>query len=92
MSRNFALCWKPGRIRRRQQQGDVFAFATGGLQQPDRGCPFAVGGWIVLIEWNHKHGRYGYYIEVTATNQPRKIASNRYWNDDLQFFVCSSGQ
>jgi ankyrin repeat protein len=44
-------------------------------------------GWVVLIEWNFKHGRYGYHIEVAAITQARKMVSNRYWDDDLQPFT-----
>jgi len=41
-------------------------------------------GWIVLAEWHHKHGRFGYFIEVEGTTQARKTISKRYWEGDLQ--------
>jgi ankyrin repeat protein len=41
-------------------------------------------GRVVLAEWNHKHGRYGYYIEVEGKTRTWKMVSRRYWEEDLE--------
>src|SRR5581483_7136704 len=77
----------------RQAESDRSLRETGKTYPPPR---YAMGthvrtltypareGWIVLAEWHHKHGRFGYFIEVEGTTQARKTISKRYWEGDLQ--------
>jgi ankyrin repeat protein len=69
------------RLRATGETYPIRRYAIGTAVRSVTGTPRE--GWIVFIEWNDKHHRYGYYIEVKATTQPRKTESKRYWEDDL---------
>lgn len=71
--------------RRLQMTGEAYPqpeYAIGTSVRTLRGTPRE--GWIVLVEWHHKHRRYGYYIEITATTQARKNVPTRYWDEELK--------
>jgi ankyrin repeat protein len=80
----------------RQAEEDHRLRATGAIYPPRR---YIIGthirtltgtpreGWIVLVEWHHRRGEWGYFIEVAGKNQARKTVSNRYWEEDLEVVV-----
>jgi ankyrin repeat protein len=68
-----------------QETGETYPRPRYAMGTPVRTRTYpAREGWIVLAEWHHKHGRYGYFIEVEGTTQARKTVSRRYWEEDLQ--------